>query len=89
MGMTDVFTAGAADLSGMTGARDGLCLEKFVHAARIEVNEEGTRAAAVTVGGGGVCSGPPRFTVDRPFLFAIRDDQTGAIQFLGQVTNPG
>jgi serpin B len=89
LGMTDVFSAQTSDLTGMTGrAADGLHLEKLVHAARIEVNEEGTRAAAVTVGGGGVCSGPPTFTVDRPFILAIRDDQTGAIEFLGQVMDP-
>jgi serpin B len=88
LGMTDVFAPFASDLSGMTGVRDGLHLEKVVHAARIEVSEEGTRAAAVSVGGGGICSGPPRFTADQPFLFAIRDDQSGAIQFLGQVMDP-
>lgn len=87
LGMTNVFS-GAADLSGMAGPIPGLMVEEAVHAARIEVSEEGTRAAAVTVVGGGVCSGPPSITVNHPFLFAIRDDQTGAIQFLGQVTNP-
>jgi serpin B len=86
MGMSDLFTSDA-DLSGMS-AVGGLQVEKFVHAARVEVSEEGTRAAGVSVIGGGACSGPPSFTVDHPFLFAIRDDQSGAIQFLGQVTNP-
>jgi serpin B len=89
LGMTDVFSATASDLSGMTGLHDGLHLEKLVHAARIEVSEEGTRAAAVTIGMSEVLSSPPSFRANRPFLFAIRDDQAGAIQFLGQITNPG
>lgn len=88
LGMTNVFSPFVSDLSGMTGQHDGLHLEKLVHAARMEVSEEGTRAAAVSVGGGGICSGPPHFTADRPFIVAIRDDQTGAIQFLGQVMHP-
>lgn len=89
LGMLDVFSPFDSDLSGMTGTKDGLHLEKLVHAARIEVSEEGTRAAAVTIGIADILSSPPSFRANRPFLFAIRDDQTGAIQFLGQVTNPG
>jgi len=87
LGMTDFFTP-AADLSGIAGPIDGLMVEKFVHVARIEVSEEGTRAAGGSFIGGAACSGPPSLHIDHPFLFAIRDDKSGAIQFLGQVTNP-
>ena len=87
LGMTDLFTS-AADLSGMAGPVDGLKVEKFVHAARVEVSEEGTKAAGASFIGGAACSGPPNFVVDHPFLFVIRDDKTGAIQFVGQVNNP-
>jgi serpin B len=88
LGMTDVFSPVDADLSGMMGPGNGLHLKRLVHGARVEVSEEGTRAAGVSLGNGGVCAGPFYFTADHPFMFAIRDDQTGAIQFLGQVTNP-
>lgn len=60
----------------------------------VEVNEEGTEAAAVTslaVAAGMGAAEPPtpvRFTADRPFVVAIRDDRTGALLFLGQVTDP-
>jgi serine protease inhibitor len=85
---------------GMTEAFDGLDFENIIeggqayisrikHKAVVEVNEEGTRAAAATsvemcVAGGG----PPSFHVDRPFFFAIRDDKTGLILFMGSVVDP-
>ena len=49
------------------------------------VNEEGTEAAAATAVGVGVTSMPPSMTVDRPFLFVIRERLSGNILFLGQV----
>ena len=85
MGMPLVFSSDA-DLSGMTGNRD-LFLSAVVHKAFIEVNEEGTEAAAAT-GGGGSWGLPPVFRVDHPFLFLIRDNRTGSILFLGRVVNP-
>lgn len=60
----------------------------------VEVNEEGTEAAAVTdigmMAGAAMADPPPpvRFTVDRPFVAAVRDDRTGALLFMGQVTDP-
>ena len=53
----------------------------------MEVDEEGTRAAAAT-GAAILESHGPSVTVDRPFLFAIRDRLTGTILFLGRVTDP-
>ena len=56
----------------------------------VEVNEEGTVAAAAT-SGGMACSSQPRpatFHADHPFLFFIRDNRSGVILFLGRVTNP-
>jgi serpin B len=52
----------------------------------VEVNEEGTEAAAATSVGIGVTSMPPTVQVDRPFLIAIRERFAGTILFLGQVT---
>ncbi|MGD8453486.1 MAG: serpin family protein [Phycisphaerae bacterium] len=87
MGMTDAFTPGAADFSGMTGTRD-LYIGLVIHQARAEVNEEGTEAAAgsaVVMKRAGI---PPAFTVDHPFLLLIRDRQTGTLLFVGRVANP-
>ncbi len=85
MGMPDAFGA-EADFSGMTGTK-GLWISKVVHKAFVSVDEEGTEAAAATA----VVveeSGPILVTVDRPFIFLIRDRATGAVLFLGRVMNP-
>jgi serpin B len=90
MGMAQAFT-GAADFSGMTGRRD-LFISAVIHQAYVDVNEEGTEAAAAT----GVVMrltsmGPnrtPVFKADHPFIFMIRDNASGSILFLGRVMNP-
>ena len=69
-------------------------ISEIVHQANIEVNEEGTVAAAATAIIGAtvecVCSPPtpPTFNADHPFLYAIRDNKTGGLFFLGQETAP-
>jgi len=90
MGMTDAFSQ-AADFSGMTGRRD-LFLSAVIHQAYVDVNEEGTEAAAAT---GGVMTltsmmpdRVPVFRADHSFLFLIRDKTSGSILFFGRVTNP-
>ena len=89
MGMPDAFD-GSADFSGMTGSRD-LSISFVVHKAFVSVDEEGTEAAAAT-GVGMLLSGPSKepieVTVDRPFIFLIRDIETGTVLFLGRVSNP-
>ncbi|MDD1660997.1 MAG: serpin family protein [Methanomicrobiales archaeon] len=92
MGMRSAFDPGAADLSGMDGTRN-LSISEVFHKAFVEVNEEGTEAAAATAVVVGLTSareGPPvpEFNADHPFIFLIRDDQAGTILFLGRVTNP-
>jgi len=87
MGMPDAFFDGAADFSGMTGNRD-LRIEEVVHKAYIAVDEEGTEAAAATFALGGFVSAPMRIVVDRPFVFLIRDIDTGALLFVGRVLDP-
>lgn len=87
MGMRDAFSAGKADFSGMTGRRE-LFIAMVIHQARVDVNEEGTEAAAATavkMKKGGPISA---FVADHPFLFLIRDRQTGSILFVGRVVNP-
>ena len=89
MGMVDAFELPPADFSGMSGYKD-LYITKVVHKAIIEVNEEGSEAAAAT----GVVMGTksvmhkPVFKADRPFLFMIRHNETGSILFMGRVANP-
>jgi serpin B len=87
MGMTDAFQGGRADFSGMSGTRD-LFLSMVIHQAEIEVDEEGTEAAAGTVVTMKRGTPPPRITADRPFLYLIRDRQSGCILFLGRVVDP-
>ncbi|MCI0390049.1 MAG: serpin family protein [Acidobacteria bacterium] len=92
LGMGVAFNANVADFSGMRPERD-LFITEVKHKAIAEINEEGTEASAATSVGIGVTSirpTPQRFTfiVDRPFLMAIRDSQTGAILFIGAVMEP-
>jgi serpin B len=86
MGMRDVFD-GRADLSGIDGTRN-LYVSAVVHQATITVDEQGTEAAAATGSVAEVMEGHPSITIDHPFLFAIRDDATGAILFAGRVLDP-
>jgi serpin B len=85
MGMPDAFTP-FADFSGIDGGQD-LYVSFVLHKAWVQVNEAGTEAAAATVGGG-ASTLPPFFIADHPFMFLIRDTQTGSVLFLGRLTNP-
>ena len=94
MGMETAFDANTADFSGMTGGKD-LFISAVIHKAFVDVNEEGTEAAAAT----GVIMAPtaapiqeptepPIFRADHPFVFMIRDNRHGGILFLGRIANP-
>jgi serpin B len=89
MGMPEAFS-GAADFSGMTGDKD-LFISDVFHKAYVGVDEEGTEAAAATAVVMRLTAAPMdplQLTVDRPFLFAIRDHQTNSILFMGRVVSP-
>lgn len=93
MGMGLAFSD-AADFSGITGKRD-LTIDKVLHKAVIEVDEKGTKAAAVTVVGMKATSSmhsdremPFRFIADRPFVFVIVDTRTGMPVFTGVMHSP-
>jgi serine protease inhibitor len=95
MGMGDAFSASRARFGAMLPAEYLARQNAYVSEAKqkvfVEVNEEGTEAAAVTGIGMRTTSmpAPPRaFVVDRPFVLAIRDDQTGALLFIGHVNDP-
>ncbi|MCK4399666.1 serpin family protein, partial [Candidatus Bathyarchaeota archaeon] len=86
MGMPTAFT-GSADFSGMSDG--GLYIGHVIHQAYIDVNEEGTEAAAAT----GVVMRESMpilevFRADHPFIFTIRDRDTGLILFIGRVMDP-
>ncbi|KAI6054585.1 leukocyte elastase inhibitor [Marmota monax] len=89
LGVQDLFSSSKADLSGMSGARD-LFISKIVHKSFVEVNEEGTEAAAATAGVATFCMLMPEedFTADHPFLFFIRHNPTLSIMFLGRFSSP-
>ncbi len=93
MGMPQAFTTDA-DFSGMTGGRD-LFISAVIHKAYVDVNEQGTEAAAATA----VLMMPTMarqertpppivFRADHPFIFLIRDNRSGGILFMGRVTDP-
>ena len=89
MGMPAAFGDGA-DFSGMDGTRN-LFISAVVHKAFVAVDEAGTEAAAATavvVAESAAPAEPVEMTVDRPFVFLIRDRQTGALLFVGRVVDP-
>jgi len=92
MGMPTAFS-GSADFSGMTGEKD-LFISEVIHQAFVEVNEEGTEAAAATAvvmelsSPGGPSQKIPVFRANHPFLFLIEHRETGNILFMGRVMNP-
>jgi serine protease inhibitor len=89
MGMSDAFTA-HADFSGMT-AKQELYISSVIHKAFVDVNEEGTEAAAATAVAMKLLSmpaPPPVFRADHSFIFLIRHNPSGSILFLGRITNP-
>lgn len=87
LGMPSAFDKDRADFSGMDGRRD-LFVSDVVHKAFVDVNEEGTEAAAATGIVIAFNSLPPEFRADHPFLFLIRDTKTASILFLGRLVRP-
>ncbi len=91
LGMIDAFDGDRADFSGMDGRARWLYISAVIHKAFVDVNEEGTEAAAATaVVMRALCVPPPpaTFRADHPFVFLIRENLTGSILFLGRVVNP-
>ena len=99
LGMTFAFDRSRADFSGINGHEppheDALSISSVFHKAFVDVNEEGTEAAAATAVAMVGMSMPdfdpppiPLFRADHPFLFAIRHTKSGAMLFLGRVTDP-
>lgn len=92
LGIPTAFDANQADFSGMT-ADERLVISKVIHEAVVELDEQGTKAAAATAvimmrATAMVQDKPLRLIADRPFLFIIRDQLTGTILFIGQLADP-
>ena len=93
LGLKDAFNQNA-DFSGVTDTPEGILIHEVIHKAFVDVNEEGTEAAAVTaviaLAGAAMVRPrpPPIFRADHPFLFLIRDVRSNLILFIGSVMNP-
>jgi serpin B len=77
-----------ADFSGIVNG--GGYIDSVYHSAFVTVDEKGTEAGAATyiTIAGAASGGPVEFTMDRPFIFLIRDIETNTILFMGRVVNP-
>jgi serine protease inhibitor len=91
LGLGPAFSAGR-DFDGLFSGGEGKALGRVLHSARVDVDEQGTRAAAVTVitaiATAYRVETPFELRLDRPFLWAIEDRRTGTLLFLGIVTDP-
>jgi len=90
MGIKDAFTS-SADFSGIDGQRD-LLISAVIHKACVDLNEQGTEAAAATGAVMALTSARPTaipvFRADHPFLYLIRDNTTQSILFMGRLSDP-
>jgi serpin B len=90
LGMANAFSPGAADFSGIDGTKN-LHISAVVHKAFVDVNEEGTEAAAATgvvVAITSMPARPPVFRADHPFVFLIRDNRSESFLFIGRLADP-
>lgn len=93
LGLDTAFSIEHADFSSMSDNPEGLFISEVAHKACVDVNEEGTEAAAATailMSGAGYVEPPPpvEFRADHPFIFLIRDTATGLVHFIGRLEEP-
>jgi serpin B len=90
LGISEAFDMDKANFAGMDGKENWLYIDLVIHKAFVEINEEGTEAAAATavVMQSLGSSKPVEFRADHPFLFLIRERETGSILFIGRYSNP-
>ena len=87
LGMEEAFTA-SADFTNLYRGPERAFITEVKHKTFVDVNEEGTEAAAVTSVAVGYTSAPPSIYVDRPFVFVIRERHSGTILFMGKMLDP-
>jgi len=85
MGIADIFEPISANLSKLS---QGLFVSSIAHNTKIIVNEEGTKAAAVTSAILANKATPPKFYLNRPFLYLIVEKRSNLLLFAGQIVNP-
>ena len=92
MGMSRAFDSDRAQFSGMADSQNTIYVDQVLHRTAIKVDEKGTEAAAVTIvemsAGSASIAQPVRIFCDRPYLFAIVDEVSGSMLFLGVVNDP-
>lgn len=90
LSMPSAFIPGTADLTGMNGTGPRLFISAVVHKAFVDVNEEGTEAAAATAVVVKTTSArlTHNFHADHPFVFLIRDNRSGSVLFMGRLADP-
>ena len=90
LGMQQAFDPVVADFSGLFDSPQRTFISEVMHKTFVEVNEQGTTAAAATAVTVGVTSAPPSFQVDRPFIVVLRERLSGTILFVGKIVRiPG
>jgi len=90
MGMADALDPHRADFSGMVGKKE-LHISAVIHKAYVDINEEGTEAAAATgvaISVTAIAPPPPTFKADHPFVFFIRENTSQSVLFFGRVLDP-
>lgn len=87
LGIRDMFDQSKANFAKITRS-ESIHVSQILEKAKIEVSEDGTKASAATTAIVTARSSPPWFVVDRPFLFFIRHNPTGAVLFMGQISKP-
>ena len=85
LGMRDAFFGGIANFGRMSPRGDLLYIDKVKQKTYVDINEEGTEAAAVTSVGISAVSAPPEVRADRPFIMVIRERLSGTILFVGKI----
>ena len=89
LGMEVAFDPGQADFTRMYQGPERVYINQVKHKTFVQVNEEGTEAAAVTSVGIAITSVGLWMRVDRPFIFVIRENQSQTILFVGKIVDPG
>jgi len=87
LGVVNIFDT-SADFSGLARSSSNLYVGEIAHKANFELNENGIKASAATAIGVFLKMMPTPVNIDRPFIFQLRHEQTGAILFMGKVVNP-
>lgn len=88
LGIEDLFDANLADLSKLYRSDESMYVSDVAHKATFSLDKNGVKATAATAFGMSLRTIPPSVTIDKPFLFFVRSQSTGALLFMGKVVDP-